>query len=109
MLAVRASHPRSQPAPATEATPDAPQRQPALRIQEPRQTLTNPDPENNMNQSFSSAERDVLEVLRRRGGAVETNELLRICFTDFSTLERLEEQGHVYRKEGGVWLTSLKS
>lgn len=51
-----------------------------------------------------SAERDVLEVLRRRGGAVEFYELLQICFADISTLKCLEKSGHIELKEGAVWL-----
>lgn len=61
-----------------------------------------------MRNSVPNPERDVIEVLRRRGGAVETHELLRICFTDLSTLKQLEKLGHIEFKEGGVWLARPK-
>lgn len=64
---------------------------------------------NTMVNSQLNAERDVLEVLRRRGGAVEICELRRICSADFFTLDWLEKLGRIEIKEGVVWLTSLKN
>ena len=52
---------------------------------------------------------DVLEVLRRRGGAVPSSELLQILDLSPSTLGELEELGYIEIKEGGVWLTNLRN
>jgi primosomal protein N' (replication factor Y) len=43
----------------------------------------------------TTRQREVLEVLRRRGGDVWLNELLQICNTSSSTLKALEQKGYI--------------
>lgn len=44
---------------------------------------------------MDATEREVLEVLRRRGGSVALGELLQICKTSSSTLLALEKLGQI--------------
>lgn len=50
----------------------------------------------------STRQREVLEVLRRRGGEMWLQELLQACHTSSSTIKRLEEKGWVVIQEREV-------
>jgi len=53
----------------------------------------------------TTRQREVLEVLRRRGGDMWLSELLQICSTSSSTLKALEQKGYVVLQEREVLRT----
>ena len=53
----------------------------------------------------TTRQREVLEVLRRRGGDVWLSELLQICSTSSSTLKALEQKGYLVIQEREVLRT----
>lgn len=53
----------------------------------------------------TTRQREVLEVLRRRGGDVWFSELLQICSTSSSTLKALEQKGYIVIQEREVLRT----
>ncbi|MUL35508.1 primosomal protein N' [Gloeocapsopsis dulcis] len=50
----------------------------------------------------TSRQREILEVLRRRGGDVWLSELLQICSTSSATLKALEQKGYIVIQEREV-------
>ncbi len=53
-------------------------------------------------------QREVLEVLRRRGGDLWLTELLQICNTTSSTIKKLEEKGYVVIQEREILRTATE-
>jgi primosomal protein N' (replication factor Y) len=53
-------------------------------------------------------QREVLEVLRRRGGDLWVTELLQICNTTSSTIKKLEEKGYVVIQEREILRTATE-
>lgn len=57
---------------------------------------------------LTQRQREILEVLRRRGGDLWVTELLQICNTTSSTLKKLEEKGYVVIQEREILRTSTE-
>ncbi len=55
---------------------------------------------------LTTRQREILEVLRRRGGELWQNELLLACSTSTSTLKALEQKGYIVTQEREVLRTS---
>ncbi|BAZ52145.1 primosomal protein N' [Nostoc sp. NIES-4103] len=53
-------------------------------------------------QDLTTRQREILEVLRRRGGEVWQNELLQICNTSSSTLKTMAQKGYIVIEEREV-------
>ena len=53
----------------------------------------------------TTRQREILEVLRRRGGDIWLSELLQICSTSSSTLKALEQKGYIVIQEREVLRT----
>ncbi|MUG93939.1 DEAD/DEAH box helicase [Scytonema sp. UIC 10036] len=64
---------------------------------------------NVFDRDLTSRQREVLEVLRRRGGELWKNELLRISNTSSTTLKNLEQKGYVVIQEREVLRTESSS
>jgi primosomal protein N' (replication factor Y) len=57
---------------------------------------------------LTGRQREVLEVLRRRGGDLWLTELLQICNTTSSTIKKLEEKGYVVIQEREILRTATE-
>jgi primosomal protein N' (replication factor Y) (superfamily II helicase) len=57
---------------------------------------------------LSVRQREVLEVLRRRGGDLWLTELLQICNTTSSTIKKLEEKGYVVIQQREILRTAAQ-
>ncbi|MDZ8033326.1 primosomal protein N' [Nostoc sp. DedSLP04] len=58
-----------------------------------------------IDQELTTRQREILEVLRRRGGELWLNEFLQICKTTTPTLKGLEEKGYIVIEEREVLRT----
>ncbi|PIG93380.1 primosomal protein N' [Gloeocapsopsis sp. IPPAS B-1203] len=72
------------------------------RLSKPKQQKAVTLVDTGLEGDVSSRQREILEVLRRRGGDMWLSELLQICSTSSATLKALEQKGYVVIQEREV-------
>ncbi|PPS45942.1 primosomal protein N' [Chroococcidiopsis sp. TS-821] len=72
------------------------------RLSKPKQQKAVTLVETGLASDITSRQREILEVLRRRGGDMWLSELLQICSTSSATLKVLEQKGYIVIQEREV-------